>query len=103
MRLPAETRAEWSGPRRFVELAMSRLRPPVFVPAAAGAVLAVLALDAGRALETGAADTGLLFFGLSACVGIAAALAVGRWPGRRRMAGLILLWLFVAAVNDFDS
>src|SRR3954452_2251273 len=102
MRLRAETRAERSRSHGALESLVSR--PPLgwFVPAAALAVLVLLLLDVGRALDTGIADAGLAYFVAAACVGVAAALAVGRWPDRRWMAGLVLLWLFVGAVDDLD-
>jgi signal transduction histidine kinase len=81
---------------------VNRPLPSWFVPAAAAAVLALLALDVARALDTGIADAGLAFFAPTACIGVAAALAVGRWPERRKMAGLILLWLLVGVVGDLD-
>src|SRR5205807_7697888 len=48
------------------------------------------------------ADSGLAFFAPSALIGVAAALAVGRWPDTRRMAMLVLVWLFVAVASDLD-
>ncbi|MFL5955034.1 MAG: sensor histidine kinase [Gaiellaceae bacterium] len=81
---------------------MNRPLPGWLVPAAAVAVLALLAVDVARALDTGIADAGLAFFAPTACIGVAAALAVGRWPERRKMAALILLWLLVGVVGDLD-
>jgi signal transduction histidine kinase len=81
---------------------VNRSAPAWVVPAAAAAVLALLAADVARALDAGIADAGLAFFAPTACLGVAAALAVGRWPERRRMALLILLWLFVGVVDDLD-
>jgi signal transduction histidine kinase len=81
---------------------VSRRRPFWLVAAAAATVLALLGTDVARALDTGVADAGLAFFAPSACIGVAAALAVGRWPERRRMALLILLWLLVGVLDDLD-
>lgn len=72
------------------------------VPTAAAAVLVFLAIDVARALEAGIADSGLAFFAPSASLGVAVALAVGRRPERRRIALLILLWIFVGVLSDVD-
>ena len=81
---------------------MIRLRPEWHVPMAAAVVLALLAADVARALQAGIADAGLAFFAPTACVGVAAALAIGRWPERRRMALLILFWICVGIIDDLD-
>lgn len=65
-------------------------------------VTALVATDVGRAVHLGIADAGLWFFAPSALLGVAAALVIGRWPDRRRMALLLLLWIAVGVVNDAD-
>jgi signal transduction histidine kinase len=70
------------------------------VPFAAAATVGLLAVDVVRQVERGVADAGLTFFASATVVGVGAALAVGRWPERRRMAVLILAWLFVGVAAD---
>jgi signal transduction histidine kinase len=66
----------------------------------AALVLALVAMDVVRQLQLGEADPGLAFFATATCVGVVVALAVGRWPGRERMALLILAWELVAMMTD---
>ncbi len=79
---------------------MSRPSAAAVLPAAAALVVVLLAVDLVRQLQIGVADAGLAFLVSAACVAVAAALAVGRWPERRRMAMLILAWLLVGVVSD---
>ncbi len=72
-----------------------------WLPAAAAAVLVLLAIDVVRQLELDTADTGFAFFVFASGVSVAAALAVGRWPERRRMGLLILAWLSAEMAVDF--
>ena len=71
------------------------------LPAAAAAIAVLLAIDLARQLRLGTADTGFAFFVAASCVAVAAALAVGRWPERRRMGFLILAWLLAEVAIDF--
>jgi len=73
------------------------------VPLAATATVALLAADVVRQLQLGTADAGLAFFAAAVCVGVGAAVAVGRWPERRRMALLILAWLFLGVAGDLGG
>ena len=74
-----------------------------WVPLAAAATVALLAADVVRQLQLGTADAGLAFFAAAVCIGVGAAVAVGRWPERRRMALLILAWLFVDVAGDLGG
>jgi signal transduction histidine kinase len=78
------------------------IRRPTTAPVAlaAAATVALVAIDVARQVDLGVAEAALWFFAASTCVGIGAALAVARWPERRRMAVLILTWLFVAVAGD---
>jgi signal transduction histidine kinase len=78
------------------------IRRPAAAPVAlaAAATVALVAIDVARQNELGVADAGLSFFAASTCIGVGAALAVARWPERRRMAVLILAWLFVSVAGD---
>jgi signal transduction histidine kinase len=76
------------------------IRHPAAAWVAAAATLALLGVDVVRQLQLGVADAGLAFFASATCVGIAAALAVARWPERRGMAVLILAWLLLGVADD---
>jgi signal transduction histidine kinase len=71
-----------------------------WLSALAALVLALVAMDVVRQLQLGEADLGLALFATATCVGVVAALAVGRWPDRERMALLILVWELVAILTD---
>jgi hypothetical protein len=73
------------------------------VPAAAGVIGVLLAVDIVRQLQNGNADAGLAFAAPATCVALIAAVAVGRWPQGRRMAGLILWWLLMSVGSDLGA
>ena len=70
------------------------------VPTLAGALGVWLAVDVVRQNRLGVADAGLWFVVGAGYVALAAAVLVGRWPDRRRMALLILWWLLTAVAVD---
>lgn len=72
----------------------------IWLRAVAALVLGLVAMDVVRQLQLGEADLGLAIFTTATCVGVVAAIAVGRWPGRERMALLILVWELVAILTD---
>jgi signal transduction histidine kinase len=72
----------------------------IWLGALAALVLALVAMDVVRQLQLDEADLGLAIFATATCVGVVAALAVGRWPSRERMALLILAWELAAILTD---
>jgi signal transduction histidine kinase len=64
-------------------------------------VVALVVVDVVRQVQLGQADLGLAFFALATCFGVAAGVAVGRWPGRERMGMLILIWELVLVAGEF--
>jgi signal transduction histidine kinase len=101
MQLRAETRVERGSAPGRLATAVSGRSLGGWLPAAAAAVLVLLAIDVVRQLQLDTADTGFAFFVLASGVAFAAALAVGRWPERRRMGLLILAWLLAEMAVDF--
>jgi signal transduction histidine kinase len=79
---------------------VSRRIPAAVVIAVAAAVAGWLLVDAVRQSQLGVADAGLWFVVGAGWVAVGAALAVGRWPERRRMALLMLWWLVTAVGED---
>ena len=66
----------------------------------AAAIGVLVTADVVREVQLGTADAMTWFSAFAAYVGLAAAVAVGRWPERRRMALWILAWLLTGAVID---
>jgi hypothetical protein len=64
------------------------------------AIGVLVAVDAVREVQLGTAHALTWFQTVAAYVGLAAAVAVGRWPERRRMALWIMAWLLTGAVID---
>jgi signal transduction histidine kinase len=82
---------------------MSRRWPAAALWTMAAAILALLVVDVVRQLQLGTAGASLTFFVVANGVAVAAALVVGRWPERRRMGALILLWLLTGVATDFGA
>jgi hypothetical protein len=70
------------------------------VPAVAGVLGVWLGVDVVRQNQLGVADAGLWFVAGAGFVALAAAVLVGRWPDRRRMAMLMLWWLLTSLGDD---
>jgi hypothetical protein len=56
-----------------------------------------------REVRLGTADAMLWFATAATLIALVAAVAVGRWPERRRMAALILWWLLTSVVADLGG
>lgn len=79
---------------------MTRPRSAALLNACALGLAGWLATDAWRQVQLGIADAGLWFVVCATPVGLAAVVAIGRWPDRRRMAWLVLFWLTTAVTDD---
>ena len=66
----------------------------------AAAIGVLVAADVFREVQLGTAGAMTWFSAVASCVGLASAVAVGRWSERRRMALWILAWLLTGAVID---
>jgi signal transduction histidine kinase len=67
----------------------------------AAVTFALWCVDVARQLELGVVDSGLALYATASVLAICVAIAVARQPGRERMALAMVVWLFVAVLDDF--
>src|SRR6185437_2018499 len=100
MHVFAQTRTDGVAAERRVERTMTWRSPRGTAVVLAAVTFALWCVDVARQLQLDVADSGLVLYATAGVLAVGVAVAVARQPGRERMALLMVVWLFVAALDD---